>query len=314
MRRRSYPLFILSTALMFLSISGCQLPSASAPTQADSPTPPLDLIATQQALAATQTALVPVPTATFTLLPPTEVPTQVPTEATPQLPYETVHVSFDKVQFDLPKFMASGISGNIVPESVGESDFPGESYPEYINIQFNDYLLSDTFHTAQISIYPVQSYEEVGEYVSYNIQLLADLVQRRPESFQCNEDMPFLPLWNAAQLFSAQAQFVDFQSGSGLRYLTQYGQAYAPIDNTNIFYTFQGLTADQKYYISAIFPIKSASLPDQAEMPEDYEQFNEQIDTYLQGICDTLNRDAPESFIPGLNVLDTMLASLQITP
>jgi len=106
--------------------------------------------------------------------------------------------------------MASGISGNIVPESIGESDFPGESYPEYINIQFNDYLLSDTFHTAQISIYPVQPYEEVGEYVTYNIQLLADLVQRRPESFQCNEDMPFLPLWNAAQLFSAQTKFVDF--------------------------------------------------------------------------------------------------------
>lgn len=40
--------------------------------------------------------------------------------------------------------------------------------------------------------------------------------------------MPFLPLFNAQQAMHAHVQYLDFQSGQGLRYLTQYDQAPSP--------------------------------------------------------------------------------------
>ncbi|MEO8354588.1 MAG: hypothetical protein ABI621_01610 [Chloroflexota bacterium] len=41
-------------------------------------------------------------------------------------------------------------------------------------------------------------------------------------------------------------QVINFQNGRGIRFLTQYAQYPAPINNHELFYHFQGLTNDGK--------------------------------------------------------------------
>src|SRR5690606_24028253 len=64
--------------------------------------------------------------------------------------------------------------------------------------------------------------------------------------------LPMLPAIPASQVFRIQPTLVDFEGGRGVRYLTYYTQAPSPITDRDIFYTFQGVTDDGAYYISAI--------------------------------------------------------------
>ena len=74
--------------------------------------------------------------------------------------------------------------------------------------------------------------------------------------------MPFLPLFNAAQVLHAKVEFMEFRTGKGVQYLTQFDQAPLPINNLELIYTFQGISSDGKYYIAAIFPVNHAGLSD----------------------------------------------------
>ncbi len=126
-------------------------------------------------------------------------------------------------------------------------------------------------------------------------------------------NLPFLPMWNAAQMFSANVEYIDFQNGSGLRYLTMFGQAIYPIDNMNLFYTFQGITDDGRYYISAILPVIHGGLPnDGASLLDDYEGFIENWDNYLAETLTFLEEQPPQSFLPNLEDLDAMMSSFVI--
>ncbi|MGA2112392.1 MAG: hypothetical protein ABSG98_09645 [Anaerolineales bacterium] len=84
-------------------------------------------------------------------------------------------------------------------------------------------------------------------------------------------DLPFLPLENAAPLLHAQASFLAFRNGTGVRHLTQYAQVYVLINNPWLIYTFRGLTRAGKYYGSAILAVSCSQLSDQ-EIPTDPDQ------------------------------------------
>ena len=58
-----------------------------------------------------------------------------------------------------------------------------------------------------------------------------------------------------------QVQYLDFKSGTGVRFLTQFNNGMAPVNNHDLIYTFQGLTSDGKYYIAAVLPVTHPDLP-----------------------------------------------------
>jgi len=73
--------------------------------------------------------------------------------------------------------------------------------------------------------------------------------------------LPFLPWLNSAQVFCAQPQYVEFNGGKGIRYLTAFSQGVDPLLDSNIFYTFQGLSDDGEIYFSAVFPVRTGIFP-----------------------------------------------------
>ncbi len=227
-------------------------------------------------------------------------------EQEPDVVYEGISFSFDS---------SIGVNVNaatIPAQDMGEDYMPGETYPTHFEFTFNTYAVGDHFHTPKILVYPVDEYLAISPYVSDAIDGLQNALATHPMG-GLHDPLPFLPMWPAAQIFNARVEYFDFQNGSGLRYLTMYGQALYPVDNQNLFYTYQGLTDDGRYYISAVLPVIHMGLPnDGSSEVDDWEEFSNNFDTYISDTIAWLEAQDPNTFFPSLNVLDEMMASFEI--
>lgn len=252
-------------------------------------------------------------TATPTL-PPTvmEAATTVPTP-TP-VPINGQPIQFGGVSFILPTELGTGIMGEIVPAS--ESNDPNnvpywDLYPDYTDITLVEYPVAGSDHFPQIIVYPADKYAAINPSAG---QTITDLKALLADPAADPENMPFLPTWNAAQVFHAQTQRISFTGGKGVRYITMYSQAVMPINNAALFYTFQGLTDDRKYYVAAIFPISTDSLPATAQMDQqEFEALADHYEAYLFQTVDLLKNQTPDQFTPDLTQLDQLIGSIQIT-
>lgn len=273
--------------LMFLSILACNAPMAATPGSSDeAPSEAAD-----------------VPTEPADTAPPTA--TIEPTAA-PDMVYEGVSFSYDES-------LATDITAAIIPaqEEPEEGPFPSAT-PEYIEFKFNNYLNAGRFHEAVIRVWPTTEYQAVSEYAGERIMKLQQLLTDKPAA--PTEEIPFLPLWPAAQVFRAQVSYLDFQNGTGVRFLTMYSQAVMPITNNALFYTFQGLTADGTHYISVIMPVTHPDLPDTDEegIGEDFDAFANNYENYLQETIQNLNGQPSDSYTPDLSLLDAMVQSILV--
>ena len=226
-----------------------------------------------------------------------------------EAPDEGPDICFEAICFSYDESIACNVNGEIVPASDGEM---WDNYPAYVKFSFDCYPLADTFHEPEIRIYPVADYEARVEMINEIVGDMDALLSSRPPE---PENVPFLPMWNAAALFRSKISYVDFQNGSGVRFLTQFGQAAWPINNQDMFYTYQGLTEDGAYYVSAILPASNPILPangDDAIPAGDQIAFSENFLTYIDDIRGQLNGQTPESFTPNLIFLDEMIGSLRV--
>ena len=120
------------------------------------------------------------------------------------------------------------------------------------------------------------------------------------------------------QTFCAQPQMIEFAGGRGIRYVTYYAQSPEPALDDRIFYTFQGMTNDGQFYISAVFPVETGIFPTEpSPCPKcgdpDYNPFpewNAQLETQLT----QLNAQAESDFAPSLVTLDEIIKSIYFKP
>ncbi len=258
----------------------------------------------------TDTSQPPVVAATQAVVPPTATPepTQeiVPTQAS--LP----QADFGGVTFTYDPQLASSVSGEEMPAINEGQGAPWEIAPAYISFNFDGYPVPDSDHTPMILIWPVTDYEKVSDSAAKEIADLRQVIAVHPQTFP-NNSLPFLPTWNAAQVFYAKVSYFPFSNGQGVRYLTMYAQNFATVNNKVLFYTYQGLTSDGKYYISAILPVTNAILPPDQSIPGgDFEKFSQNIKTYIADMQVKLDAQPDEAFIPSLTLLDDMVKSISI--
>ena len=164
---------------------------------------------------------------------------------------------------------------------------------------------------AHILLYPLADLAGMDPMAQTQIETLQTMVAERVAAPAA--EWPLLPLTNAAQVFHAQAHFLDGEQVQGLRFLTQHSQEARPIVNQDLFYTFQGFTGDGATYVAAFFPVTTAVLPD-APLVEDWETFNANFDAYLTETTTLLDGLSPAAFTPDLTLLDAVVTSLQIEP
>jgi hypothetical protein len=123
--------------------------------------------------------------------------------------------------------------------------------------------------------------------------------------------MPYLPLINAAQMTHAQVQFLDFKSGKGVRYLTQFAQGMVTVANNELVYTFQGLTSDGKFYIAAVLPVTNPELPAVSKVNEELVLSGGYKD-YITKTGAMLDEQPAATFTPDLSKLDAMIGSIEV--
>jgi len=64
-----------------------------------------------------------------------------------------------------------------------------------------------------------------------------------------------------SQAFIGKRKFLRFRNGRGVLFLTQYQQETLPVNNGALVCTFQGMTDDNAWYVSAVFPVAAPGLP-----------------------------------------------------
>jgi hypothetical protein len=222
-------------------------------------------------------------------------------------------VTCNELKLFLDAALASGYDCKAVPEAIGQGFF---DVPAYTELLLQGYTLSDRQHKPVVHVYPVQRFTELApDLVNTDKTELQALLGGGPQG----DSLPLLNVnvFGAGQVFHAQYKVLTFGSGSGIRYLSEYAQYYDPINNHDLFYTFQGLTSDGKYWVSAIMPISNPLLQEDPQpLPggQSDEQFSNNYPTYIVDMTNQVNSMTADSFLPTLTALDALMSSIQIQP
>jgi hypothetical protein len=221
--------------------------------------------------------------------------------------------SIEGVSFELNPALASGAHGEIVPEDPGSKDGPYWAiHPRYVSIFLDGYSLSDTLMSPGIYVYPVEDFGRLSSQAGGILENLKDFLAQKPVDA---DQIPFLPIFNAGQIFHSNMDWIDFQSGTGVRFLTIYAQYPAPVNNEDIFYTYQGLTRDGRHSVSIILPVNHPSLRADlnAFSESDMEEIHRDYDQYRADMAAMLSNPSNSSlFVPDLAALDAFVASLTV--
>lgn len=290
---------------VFWVVIGIMLTSLACGLSSQSAQPTFDGNELSTVVASTLQALTP------TTAPPTEAPS---TQFVP----DGISINFENVSFVIPNGLSNGALGGFIPEVTAENGAPWEAAPSHIKFSLNDYVLPGAMWSPEIKIFPVEDYLLVDPQVGQRMDEIKSIAANPGAPLP--ENLPFLPFINAGQVFYAQMQTVNFQNGSGIRYVTQFDQAPFPINNQEMFYTYQGLSQDGKYFISATFPISIAFLPADGSpnsptptdgVPIDWDNY-ENFPIYLDAVVQKLMSADPNAFMPSMQMLDSLIQSIEI--
>jgi hypothetical protein len=270
----------------------------------------------------------PAPTASETsvlLEPPTTTPEVFIslTQAIPATPVPNTLVTFGRLTLAIPSSVANGASGTEIAPVANEDAAYWEKTPGHLQVSLNDYyVLQGKFHQPQIYVYPAMPYVELSPAAFESMHRLRNVMN--PAAPFTADQLPAVPFFNAAQVFASNIQAISFQNGSGVRFLTEYAQYPAPVNNHELIYHFQGFTDDGEYYIVAIFPI---SVPVLAETSDagavvpaggiaypDINSSNPDFQSYYASIADLLNATSPDAFTPSISQLDALIQSMMVAP
>lgn len=245
----------------------------------------------------------------------TAAASEAATQASTQI--SGISVSCENVSFVIPTGAAGGVNAESVPAVGEDSGAPWGVAPAHVKCTLTGYQLQGKFHQPEIFIYPADEYAQVQSGAAEQIDRVRKIVAG---SALLQETLPVVPFFNAGPVFAANMKIVPFQNGSGVRALTQYAQYSAPVNNRELFYHFQGLTSDGRYYLIAILPITAPVLPEdekpEAAVPPDGVPFPADIgpnEVYYISVTQKLNSLAPDAYLPSLDALDALITSILVT-
>lgn len=285
----------LTAGLLLMLACGIGAPAAQ-PSQPSQPSVETSVVQTIQALTASA------PIATEAAPSATETP-QDNGQLTPDgNPVETAEVSF---------LIPNGVANDAISVMNTDVEYPyinpsNGDMPQHITVTLNLYTVTGTV-TPQIILFKADEYANYGEITAAQVNAL--------KSSPHVDGQPLPDGLNST--FTAQIHAVGFKNGHGVRYLTQVMQSFVPVNNQELFYYYQGLTDDGKYFVEATLPISAPYLAADSNpnspLPADGIPFNtDDFQGYLNAVNQKLNSTETYSFNPYLDALDELIASMQV--
>jgi hypothetical protein len=247
---------------------------------------------------------------------PTRKPRPRPTEVLPTAtPVPNPQVDFFGVSF-LYNPTLGGVIGAQVPADTDDIGSPDWKLPERAEFTVVNYPPVKTSRTPKIVVFPIAPMTDFNDVGAERIQALADLLKAKPEPDKIVEPIPQMSDMEEDELMHAQVKYLDFQNGSGVRFISEYSSDVRPINNEDLVYVFQGITTDGKFYVAIMLPLTQIDLIENEDaltsaqadaMLSDYNK-------YLSGIAKDLTIADGASFIPKLSLLDKVVTSFNIAP
>lgn len=297
-------------------LAGCQAAVEPAPSQPeDTSLPPTSSATAPVTVSVTAEATAP--------------PTAVPSATAVSEPQDAGDAPDDRQTLDqagIKLDLTSPVVQDVAVETAPAYGYAPEHGPRYLAqpvhtiLHLQGYPSSRQFRVPQITLYPVEAYARLTLDVEREVEHLQALLSPGSELPYGADGLPYLPVPHAVQILHAKGQNVAFQNGEGIRYVTQYVQDVAPVISSSLFYTYQGLTADGQFWVSATLPVTSEALPEDipTAQEEGFDSLTYNFDpigyeTYLaqqQALVDSLPGDA---FTPNLATLDALIQSLDLS-
>jgi hypothetical protein len=225
----------------------------------------------------------------------------------------------DRVHFDV-----QGLAKQAHGEARPATPLPPEpepglgAEPANVRFRFDDDKLSGYVTSAerQVVIYPAPAFRELfvkaGEGKGNPVDVLRALLRKGTPAVK--GEIPILPPADAVQVLKTRVKLLRFHGGKGFAFLTAYTQDTVPVANDALFYTFQGLTDDGRYWVAVYYPVTASVLPKTVQdSPEakDYKAFEADFKNYLKKTVRALD-DPKTVYTPDLGKLDALVRSIEI--
>jgi len=239
---------------------------------------------------------------------PTKAATEPVSVTVTGTPTPAPNVSCNELSFYLDPDLASGNQCETVPQAISPTGFG--TNPQYTKVSLVGYVLADRLMKPVISVFPIEQFSQLlPDPVNGDVKAMQNLIAGAVPS---SGELPLLPPQYANQLFFAQYIVVPFHNGKGYYCVTMFAQADYPANNHDIFFSYQGMTMDGKYWISIILPISHPNLPQNGDNPP--QLFYSNKHDYYSQITSQLNDEETKSFVPSILKLNTLIKSIMIQP
>ncbi len=189
--------------------------------------------------------------------------------------------------------------------AMGEGPFP---MPAFLDIDLDGYSMPGGFFEPTVRVISVADFSSLNSSAGDAIDNLEALLASQPAD---PEGVPIPDFWGAAQFLACQKEYLRFQNGDGIRYVTQWGQAAYPVGFPQMFYSYQGLTDDGAYYLHVFFSVGHPSLPDPDSVVQD-QAFYDNFKNYMEQAEAHLDGESPDSFQPSLYLIDSFVRNIRV--
>ncbi len=109
--------------------------------------------------------------------------------------------------------IAQGVSTSVIPALPPDQGEPFWLTPQTEQIDFTGYVTGEKFHDPRIMVFPVNEYKAINPGAGEIITKLQQYISNKPTIPAGS--IPFLPGWNAAQLFSRISGFCILPKWTG---------------------------------------------------------------------------------------------------
>jgi hypothetical protein len=224
-----------------------------------------------------------------------------------------VNFSSKGVSFSYPMSMGGKFSSKKVKAVplANPDDKPDDVAPEHWEISFAK-------TNAHIYVIPTADAKVKNFRASYPTVADAakDLGSLLKNKSAAPTDIPFLPWMDASSPIHSHVKYVPFKNGSGVRFLATYQIEPEVISNDGLIYSMQGLSADGKFYVSAMIPVSTKSLPAKSDLAtwskDKYDAFSKNFASYSKKEQAKLDKVSESAFTPTLAQLDELVGSIKV--
>lgn len=214
-------------------------------------------------------------------------------------------ITFDEmgitVGFNYPEKFNQGIRESVIETYKTQAPFE-LPYPQHARILFTEYAGERTdILAAGIRVFRADDINALEAGVIEN--LFAVLLGQ----FDHYSDFPKLA--GAASVIDGQLATGEFQNGNGYRFLNSQSFDASSLISSQTNYLYQGITDDEKYFVSVVFVIEAPFLNDLVNVPL---TTNEEFENYFQTVQERIKNASPDDFQPSLAILDELVSSIVI--